>query len=37
MSMPPDTQVIVNPSIGELGLAALITNVSPEAIGIADD
>jgi hypothetical protein len=28
--MPPDTQVIVKPSIGELGLEALTTSVSPE-------
>jgi hypothetical protein len=36
--MPPDTQVIVKPSIGELGLEALTTSVSPElnVIGVEE-
>jgi hypothetical protein len=36
--MPPDTQVMVKPSIGELGLEALTTSVSPEltVIGVEE-
>jgi hypothetical protein len=35
--MPPDTQVIVTPSIGELGLEELTTSVSPLDISTGVD